>query len=65
MFHVLSKAILKKLHLVDNPAVIIILGAFSVYNMIIARAFFTTSIPLELQEAGLLMVATTNCCFSK
>lgn len=57
--------VVKQLHLVDNPAVIILLGAFSVYNMIIARTFFTNSIPLELQEAAFIDGCNNQLLFFK
>lgn len=41
-----------KLGLVNNPAVMILLGLISVYNCIICRSFIQTSIPNELQEAA-------------
>lgn len=37
-----------------NPLVVIVLGLFSVYNMIIARTYFSTSIPYEIQEAAMI-----------
>lgn len=46
--------VVKNLHLTNNPLVIVILGALSVYNMIIARSYFETSIPHELLEAAFL-----------
>lgn len=42
----------KTLHLMNNWMALILPGAISVYNMIIMRTFFTTSIPYELQEAA-------------
>lgn len=38
--------------LLDTRTVILILGALSIYNMIVARTFFTNSIPYELTEAA-------------
>ena len=40
------------LHLIDNPFVFIIPGAMNVYNMIIARTFFSSSIFKSLYEAA-------------
>lgn len=40
--------------LYNTPWVLIILGAVSVYNLIIARTFFESTIPLELLEAAKL-----------
>lgn len=42
----------KNLKLLDKPYTLIILGAFSVYNMIVARTYFTNSIPNSLYEAA-------------
>lgn len=42
----------KSFNLLDNRAFIIINGAVSVYNLIVARTFFATTIPIELQEAA-------------
>ena len=44
----------KSLHLIDTRAIIILLGAVSVYNIIIARTFFQTALPNELLEASQL-----------
>nr|HML46929.1 ABC transporter permease subunit [Clostridia bacterium] len=44
--------VVRNLGLVNKPLVIILLGAFSVYNMIIARTYFSSAIPMELQEAA-------------
>ena len=42
----------KSLHLINSPFTIVIMGAVSVYNVIITRTFFENSIPAELQEAA-------------
>lgn len=42
----------KTLHLMNNWGALILPGAISVYNMIIMRTYFMTSIPYELQEAA-------------
>lgn len=44
--------VVHKLGLVNQPAVMIVLGLVSVYNCIICRSFIQTSIPNELQEAA-------------
>lgn len=44
--------IVKNLGLVDTRWVLIILGSFSVYNLIIARTFFANTLPAELYEAA-------------
>ena len=42
----------KSFGLVNTRAIMVILGALSVYNMIVARSFYSTSIPYELTEAA-------------
>ena len=42
----------KALGLLDNPLVFILPGAVSVWNLIIARSFFETSIPEDLHDAA-------------
>lgn len=44
--------VVQKLHLINTPYVLMILGSFTVFNLIIARSFFETTIPAELQEAA-------------
>lgn len=44
--------VVKNLHLLNKPWTLVILGAFSIYNMIVARTFFQTSIPESLYEAA-------------
>lgn len=44
--------VVKKLHLVDTPFVLMILGSFSVFNLILCRTFFVNTLPDELQEAA-------------
>lgn len=44
--------VVKSLKLVNTPFVLIIMGSFSVYNLILTRTFFTNTLPLELQEAA-------------
>ncbi len=57
--------VVKNMGLVNNPLIIILLGAFSVYNMIIARTYFVTSIPLELQEAAFIDGCNNQTLFFK
>lgn len=47
-----SYLLIKNMNLIDTPWVLIILGAASVYNMIVARTFFASSIPAELYESS-------------
>lgn len=44
--------LMKSLHLLDTRWVMIIPGAISVWNMIMARTFFQSSIPTELYESA-------------
>lgn len=44
--------VVDSLGLVDSRLVLIILGSFSVWNVILCRTFFQSTIPLELQEAS-------------
>lgn len=44
--------VIKGLHLVNTPYVLMILGSFSVFNLILCRTFFINTLPLELQEAA-------------
>ena len=44
--------LVKSLHLTNSPLIMIVMGAVSVYNVIITRTFFENSIPNELQEAA-------------
>lgn len=44
--------VMKDLHLVNNPLIMILMGAVSVWNTVIARTYFQNNIPMELQEAA-------------
>ena len=44
--------VVKALHLIDTRTIIILMGSFSVYNVILTRTFFVTTLPKELQEAA-------------
>lgn len=44
--------VIKNLHMLDTIWAVIIPNCLSVYNLIIAKTFFTSSIPLELYEAA-------------
>ena len=46
--------IIKDLNLLNNFWVMILPGAVSIWNIIIMRTFFQTSIPLEIEEAALI-----------
>lgn len=55
--------IMKQLHLVNNPLIMVLLGAVSVWNTVIARTFFQGNIPLEIQEAAYIDGASTTRLF--
>lgn len=44
--------IINSLHLVNTRAIIVILGAFSVFNLILCRTFFVNTMSEELREAA-------------
>ena len=44
--------VVKRLHLVNTPYVLMIMGSFSVFNLILGRTFFINTLPQELQEAA-------------
>ena len=44
----------KELGLIDTCLIIIILGSFAMYNVIIVRSYFASSLPEELREASLI-----------
>ena len=44
--------VVKGLHLVNTPFVLIIMGSFSVFNLILCRTYFMNTLPIELQEAA-------------
>ncbi|MCJ8011569.1 carbohydrate ABC transporter permease [Paenibacillus sp. KQZ6P-2] len=44
--------LVRKLHMIDNPLTVIILGCVSMWNIIITRTFFQSTIPQELFEAA-------------
>jgi putative aldouronate transport system permease protein len=55
--------VMRNLHLVNNPLIMVLLGAVSVWNTVIARTFFQANIPLELQEAAYLDGCSTTQLF--
>ena len=55
--------VVKQLNLVNSRILMIILGCSSVYNIIIARSFFTSSLPVELYEAASIDGANEFICF--
>ena len=44
--------LVKGLGLVNTPYVLMILGSFSVFNLILCRTYFLNTMPIELQEAA-------------
>ena len=44
--------LIKKLGLLDTRAVLILIGGFSAYNLIVSRTYFQTTIPEELYESA-------------
>lgn len=46
--------LIRDLHLLNTPWIMIVNGALSVFNLIIVRTFFESSIPEELHEAAVL-----------
>lgn len=44
--------VIKRLGLLNTPLVMILIGAVSVYNMIVARTYYASSIPEDIYEAA-------------
>lgn len=44
--------VVKGLHLANTPYVLMLLGSFNVFNLILCRTFFVNTMPMELQEAA-------------
>lgn len=44
--------VIRKLHLLNTPTVMILLGALSISNMIVARTYYSSSIPTPIYEAA-------------
>ena len=55
----------KNLGLFNQPYTLIVLGGMSIYNMIVTRVFFQTSIPNELYESATIDGANDFCQFFK
>ena len=60
-----SYLLMYELGWLDNPIVMIVPGAMSVYNMIVARSLFMGSIPESLFDAGELTAAATYGSLSR
>ena len=46
--------LVKSLNLLNTWVVLLIIGAVSTYNLIVARTFFITGVPHELEEAAII-----------
>ncbi len=57
--------LMKNLHLLNTRWVMVLPGAMSVYNMIVARTFFMANIPRELNEAAAMDGASDLQMLSK
>lgn len=57
--------LIKDLNLLDTRWALILPGAVGVYNVIVARTYFSTSIPLEIQEAATMDGCSDLKFFSK
>lgn len=55
--------LIKNLNLINKPYTLIVLGGVSVYNMIITRTYFETSIPNEIYESAFIDGASDFKCF--
>lgn len=55
--------VVKGLGLVNTRLVLIILGSVSVYNIIIIRTFFASTLPIELQESAFIDGCTNQRFF--
>ncbi|MCI8441231.1 MAG: carbohydrate ABC transporter permease [Provencibacterium sp.] len=55
--------IINNMNMVNTRALMVILGSVSVYNIIIVRSFFVSTIPLELQEAAFIDGCTNQRFF--
>ncbi|MDR3120997.1 MAG: carbohydrate ABC transporter permease [Clostridiales bacterium] len=44
--------VIQNLHLINTPYVLMILGSFSTFSLIVTRTFFSSKIPYELLEAA-------------
>jgi putative aldouronate transport system permease protein len=46
--------LVRSLRLINTPYVLMIIGSFTVFNLIIARTYFRENIPIELLEASMI-----------
>jgi putative aldouronate transport system permease protein len=57
--------IVKNLQLINKPYTLIVLGSFSVFNMIVTRTYFSNSIPESLYESARIDGANEFASFQK
>lgn len=55
--------LVKSLHLIDNPLVLIIGAGVSCYNLIVTRQYFSSSIPEDIYDAAYIDGAGEMQCF--
>lgn len=60
-----SYLVVQRLHLINNPLVMIIIGATGMYNIILCRTFFQSSIPSELTDAAQIDGCNNTQMFGK
>lgn len=55
--------LMKNLHILNTYFVLLVSGAISTYNLIIARTFFANGVPQELEEAAIIDGCSTTKTF--
>ena len=60
-----SYLLIRDLHLLDNPLVLIIGAGVSAYNLIVTRSFYSSSIPEDIYEASYIDGASEWATFTK
>ncbi|HJA92449.1 MAG TPA: carbohydrate ABC transporter permease [Candidatus Eisenbergiella merdipullorum] len=60
-----SYLLMRDLHLINNPLVLIIGAGVSCYNMIVTRQYFSASIPEDIYEAAHIDGASEIKCFTR
>lgn len=60
-----SYLVVQRLHLINSPLVMIIIGATGMYNIILCRTFFQSSIPSELTDAAQIDGCNNTQMFGK
>ncbi len=59
-----SYLLIKDLHLINSPLVLIIGAGVSCYNLIVTRQYFSSSIPQDIYEAAYIDGASEMKCFT-